>query len=407
MRLLLITVAYPPYIFSESLCNAKLVLNLQRAGFHVDVISREGMGPSYSGEWEEPWCQLRENLHEISYSRGISISRLVDVLYSCFKLGSNIPIEGIRWARRALDLAIRLHREKAYDAVLTRSPSDIPHLIGRALHRITGIKWLANWNDPAVTIWPAPYGAELSKRFVRKYNKIVQSCLNEASVNTFPCIHLLQHFQETFIVPNGTVVPHVQLPDALFERAEKKRTAVFTMCHAGNLSAERNPARLFQAMRMAMDSCGNEMQLHIMGQYSAAIEKLAEDAGVKTNVHFIGACEYMESLKKMQNYDALVMVEAELTRGIFAPSKLTDYAQCGLPLLFVSPIDGYSCDISRKSSLCVHADNCDTADISNGIIHLYKNWEHGNSRNQLEKLSHTAGYDGENVVRLYREILEQ
>lgn len=54
----MIATGYPPYLFSENLCNGKLVMALLQAGIEVDVISRIDEGPSYGTDWTEPWNML-------------------------------------------------------------------------------------------------------------------------------------------------------------------------------------------------------------------------------------------------------------------------------------------------------------------------------------------------------------
>lgn len=411
MRLLLITVAYPPYIFSESLCNAKLALNLQDAGIHVDVISRVGMGPAYDALWGHPWLELKENVHEVTYPLGSKLERFVDVVRSGIELGCPMPVEGLRWARRALSLAMKMHRNHPYDAVLTRSPSDIPHLVGRMMKRKTGVRWIANWNDPAFTIWPKPYEHEVSSQYARRYNKWVKSCLREATLNTFPSKQLLEHFKEMFpecFMQNAAeVVPHVQLPKRLFHEVEPEKTHCLRMCHAGNLSVERNPVNLFRGIKQACESYGCDIRLYIMGQYSEDIEKLAKVEGVADNVSFIPSCAYMESLKKLQEFDVLVLVEAEMEKGIYAPSKLTDYAQCNRPILVVSPRMGYARNLSQLSEDCVFVDNQNVQDIANGIIALHSRKKEGVALDRTEGLSQRAGYTGEQVVDIYRKILNK
>ena len=48
MRILFITEAFPPYMFSEATVNAKLVLALREEGFTVDVISKRINDKVYS-----------------------------------------------------------------------------------------------------------------------------------------------------------------------------------------------------------------------------------------------------------------------------------------------------------------------------------------------------------------------
>ena len=163
MRLLLIAPGYLPYTFSENLCNGKLVYAMYKRGWHVDVISKVDEGPSYSNEWTEPWLPLKETNITITYEVGGRLARIYDTLRSSFKMGI-YPEGGIRWACRAYELALKLCKENHYDAVLTRSPNDIPHVIGLRLKEKLGIRWIANWNDPAAPIWPEPYTHHFSAK---------------------------------------------------------------------------------------------------------------------------------------------------------------------------------------------------------------------------------------------------
>ena len=46
-------------------------------------------------------------------------------------------MNGIRWARRAYQKALELHKKNPYDVIITRSPSDIPHIIGYKIKQKT------------------------------------------------------------------------------------------------------------------------------------------------------------------------------------------------------------------------------------------------------------------------------
>lgn len=81
----------------------------------MDVISRSDEGPTYSAEWVEPWTAIRDGVHEIKYSVGNKLIKGFDTLWSSFKLGVH-PEVGIRWARRAYELALKLCRERLYSA---------------------------------------------------------------------------------------------------------------------------------------------------------------------------------------------------------------------------------------------------------------------------------------------------
>ena len=109
-------------------------------------------------------CHLKKNNITITYPIGGKLTRMWDVLRSSVKLGM-YPEGGVRWACRAYELALKLCKENHYDAVLTRSPSDIPHIIGLRLKEKLGIRWIANWNDPCCSYMArALYASFFGKR---------------------------------------------------------------------------------------------------------------------------------------------------------------------------------------------------------------------------------------------------
>ena len=70
--------------------------------------------------------------------------------------------------------------------MLTRSPSDIPHIIGLRLKEKLGIRWIANWNNHAAPcIWQEPYTHHFSAKEQVRKDQFTQMCLKGADVNTF------------------------------------------------------------------------------------------------------------------------------------------------------------------------------------------------------------------------------
>lgn len=367
MRVLMITSGYPPYLFSENICNGKLVMAMLESGIEVDVISRVDEGPSYGKEWTTPWDVLKPGAHIISYDLGNPITRLADVISSGLKMDSCF-LAGIRWARRAYDLALELMVQKKYDVLMTRSPVDISHLVGYKLKKKTGIRWIANWNDPAAPIWPGRYRHDYSPRKQRKMTAFTEKLLRAADVNTFPSDSLREHFSEHFPFLRNTktaILPHIGLIDSLWpEAAPRKIKDKLLFLHSGNLSAERDPETTFQALRKLIDNEGfTDFEFHIMGNVNDYTTGLIEKYKLEDFVKYIGSYPYMEALAIMQSYDMLVLLEAQLEKGIFFASKITDYLQTGLPILAISPKEGFASDLFGKEPNSYFANNLDSEDI--------------------------------------------
>ena len=407
MNLLLVATGDLPYTFSENICNGKLVLALQLAGHHVDVICRKDEGPAYCTAWTEPWSELEKQTHEVTYNAMGKVGQVSDILKACFCTQS-LPMSGIRWCRYAVDLAIKLHFSKHYDAILTRSPSDAPHLVGRAFARRTGIKWLANWNDPAMTIWPGCYDNHISPLYSKMYNYILTSCMKEATVNTFPSKLLMEHFQKHFPdlkAKNCRVIPHVQLPDACFPRHRYRKGAIFRMCHAGNMSGERNPSLFFAAMRRVMDESGQELELDIMGVSSPHVQELVDTYNLSNHVRFIGVLSYRDALITMQTYDILVLLEAQLDLGIFFASKITDYAQTGRPILAVSPKQGFATDLFNQYGGGISVCNDQEDSIVEGLCRLLVAWQSDTLESDFSLSQLNKQFCAENINNIYEELL--
>lgn len=406
MRALLIATGYLPYTFSENLCNAKLVYALQQSGWEVDVISRVDEGNTYSSEWQEPWLCLKPNVHEVTYPVGNQISRAWDLLRSTLQMGG-YPLGGIRWARRAYQKAVTMHKEKHYDVVLTRSPSDVPHVVGYKLKQKLGVCWIANWNDPSATIWPEPYTHHFSASKAKMLEKYTIQCLKAADVNTFPSQSLLDHFTAHFPFLRNQetkVIPHIALWESLYTPTKREKKDKLYLCHSGNLSAERNPELLFRAMRELVDEGYTRMQLDIMGHINDYTLDLIDKYRLANYVGCAGSFPYYEAVTRLLDYDVLVLLEARLQHGIFFASKFTDYAQSTRTILAVSPKEGFAHDMLTQYGGGVCVDNEDYRDIKLGLLKLYKVWEADKLSAEYDTKALYDEFSAQNVVNIYNSL---
>jgi glycosyltransferase involved in cell wall biosynthesis len=61
-----------------------------------------------------------------------------------------VPDENVSWNLTAIPTAIRVAREHGIDAVITTSPPNSVHLVGAAVRKATGAKWVADLRDSLV-----------------------------------------------------------------------------------------------------------------------------------------------------------------------------------------------------------------------------------------------------------------
>lgn len=403
----MIATGYPPYLFSENLCNGKLAMALIENGVEIDAISKVDDGPSYGADWTAPWDVLEPTAHIVKYNAGNKLTQMVDVLYSGLKMGGQF-VPGVRWARRAYEKALQLMKTKHYDAVMTRSPNDTAHMVGYMLKKNTRCRWIANWNDPAIPIWPGQYKHNLSPSKQKKLMKQTAMLLNAADVDTFPSDSLRAHFTEHFPLLKShrtAILPHIGLVESAWPAGEPNlNDGKIRFLHSGNLSAERNPETTFQAMRGLIDDGIDSFEFHIMGHINDYSKELIAKYGLESHVKFIGSFPYLKALAKMQSYDVLVLLEARLEKGIFFASKITDYLQTGLPIMAISPEKGFAADLFKKGSSYYLANNLLADDIASTFKKVLSDFQCANRRFKGDMAKY-RNFSPEAVVEEVRTLL--
>lgn len=396
---------FAPYNFSENIVNSKLAIAFQNNGWEIHTISRVDEGPLYSTAWQDPWTPLKESTFTIKYPFGNRWIRLLDLLYQGIKV--QFTLEGVRWAGRALDLAMELHKRKNFDVVLSRSPNDIGHVPALFFSKKTNIPWIANLNDPPVHFWPAPYKSE--ERVLRRtFSRILLSrVIMHANFVTFPSTRLRSHTLgpiKKVDDAKAKTIPHIGLSG--YKSKSRKPDGCFRICHAGNLSHERQPKSFFEGISRFVERIpmSHPFEVLIVGASSHELITLAETYGIAEHIKISGGLNYLDTLNILEQSDVLAIVEAPCKEGIFLPSKVTDYAQVGRPILAVSPINGVLADLIRQTNAGEFADCEDPASVARAITSLYRAWRNGDMKRAYPSAALWEHFRPENIVSQYEDM---
>jgi glycosyltransferase involved in cell wall biosynthesis len=377
-RIIMFAPQFAPFGNPESYVNSRLALAFLAAGWEVNIISRDYThdGYNYGFEWVNPWLPLRNVTFEITYPMGSKVNRARDIALSVIKTGH--PIDGCRWASRAIDLAIRLHKNRKYSVILSRSVPAAAHLPAMILKNLTGLPWIANWNDPPVC--PLLRHGEINTGLGYFHKRFIRRAATVANLNTFPSDRMKAFISDYVgygIEKKSLTIPHISLPRKPLK--EKRKTDLFTICHAGHLFAERNPEPFLDALArfVAHYNLKDRLQLLVIGSKSEILINLARDYGLEANIKMLGILNYETTVSYLEASDLLLILEAPYEEGIFLPSKFVDYVQTGRPILAVSPSKGTLNDIlsSHGGGIAVDCNSVD--DIYNALCLLYWKWENG------------------------------
>jgi len=404
-RILIFAPGFAPFSFSENIVSSKLALAFLCQGWKIDVISRVDEGPMYSMEWHEPWSPLKDSTHIIKYPLGNRLIRFIDLLRQGARM--RFPVGGLRWAGRALDLAMELHRKHQYQVVLSRSPNDIAHVPAMAFARQTKVPWIVNWDDPPAHLWPPPYKSAKGLLQKSAAQRLLGRVLEQASVVTFPSERLRRHVLRSIHGHGGCpteVVPHIGLIG--YAPSARRPDGCFRVCHAGNLSQERDPETFFEGIARFVEraSISHPFEVRILGASDHELASQAESKGLIKHLTISGGLSYLDTLSELEQSDVLVVVEAPCEEGIFLASKVADYAQVGRPLLAVSPENGTLADLICETRAGEFAACSQSEAVADALIALYTSWRAGRLDEDYSSTLLWERFRPERVMRQYEEI---
>jgi len=402
----MITTGFAPYEFSEAIVNSKLVLALKNAGHEVDVISRESK-QVYAANWTKIWDPLKASIYFVPDQKVSIFKRLAELLYSVFYF--KYPIYGIRWGVKVSRLALKMHKERNYDILLTRMPSMIPHLIGKKIHKKIEIPWIANWNDPTDNIRPLLEDKNVIKSFLN--NLLVRDIFNRACFNTYPSKELWEHFNIRILHTNDKkveIIPHIAIDFKAKTARKRDAKYEFSMCHAGNMLSNVTSEPFLQALLKLKQDDKKSFRLHLFGTINNRFIELIKAYYLSENIKFHNSLGYESMLYELEKYDVLVLLEAQYDKGILLLSKLSDYASLGKPVFCVSPKIGVIPDYINKYGGGMVVDNKDSQSIYDGLKIMLHEWaNHWSNKNISSTQQLYEKFNPDCIVAQYERLFNK
>jgi glycosyltransferase involved in cell wall biosynthesis len=235
------------------------------------------------------------------------------------------------WLPYALPTALRLSRRRRFDAVLTSSPPQSAHLVGRALRR-RGIPWIAELRDgwtfePPRPPFPNPQRA-LDARLER-------STLSRADLVIGVTQPIVDDVRERLGVRAELVTnafdPEEHVEDGgVGELVSTDRT---TLVHTGRMAVSGStPKPLLDALALLRD-LRERIEVVLAGPLSEDERGLVADAEANGLVRWVGALDRPRTLALQRAADALLVVTEGSTRKSVATGKLFEYLAARRPVL--------------------------------------------------------------------------
>jgi glycosyltransferase involved in cell wall biosynthesis len=343
-HILLVAYFYPPSSDTGARRPATMAKYLRRLGHRVTVLTTKAFGTLDTPEETEI---VRSTDAQLWRARLRGHRRIDSLFDSDTYSGRPHPLSRVlvpeplvaAWAPFARAAALRRHRSEPFDAVITTSPPESAHAIGRALAR-RGVPWVADIRDawtfePLRPPFPTAAQRRLDQRLERRWLGAADAlvCVSRPAAEDLRSRLGL----ESVLVPNGWD------PDEAEDRQDKPGLPPeldpdrLSLVYTGRFgSYGRDPGPLLAALeQLAREDAetAEGMELVVAGPLTEEETALFLGANADpARIKLLGSLAPATARALQRQADGLLLV-ASARRSQLANFKLFEYLSAGRPLL--------------------------------------------------------------------------
>ena len=232
--------------------------------------------------------------------------------------------------------------------MLTTSPPGSVHLIGAAVKKATGAKWVADLRDSIALHAHRSSGGRRRAREAEGAGRAsrISSRARPTRSSRPPRRSPRRRAGSR---PRGRVVTIANGCDFDdFAGLEYTRGDRFRLTHAGSFFGKRDPKPFLQALA---DSGLDDVTVRFLGDFRPGDREFMESLGLGDRVELIDHVPRRESLRLQRDSDALLLLIPEAGgrgRGVLS-GKVFEYLAAERPVLAVVPPDGAAAELDRAT----------------------------------------------------------
>ncbi len=268
------------------------------------------------------------------------------------------PDRWISWKFAGIREGRKMIREFRPDVIWSTYPIATAHVIAQALHRSSGIPWVADFRDPMAQVDYPPDPVTRS-HFLR----IEQGAAENAALCVFTTPGAAQDYRQryplaaerTVVLENGFDEESFSAASALAPRRSASAGRPLVLLHSGIVyPSERDPTQLFAAVGQLLKS-GQLQPDDLRIRFRAAVHDgllrgLAREHGLDAVIELAPAIAYREALAEMMAVDGLLVMQASNCNAQI-PAKVYEYLRAGTPILGLTDPRGDTAQVLRDAGL--------------------------------------------------------
>ncbi|MEP6813394.1 MAG: glycosyltransferase, partial [Actinomycetota bacterium] len=362
MKLLLVTLYFPPAGGGGVQRPLKFASHLPALGIETHVLAPDD--PKWVHEDADLPLPTQAWVHRARYV-GPRGRRIADeqhgrtgmelALLRASSIGRRllVPDENVTWNATAIPKAISIARHEGIDVVVTTSPPGSVHLVGAAVKRTTGAKWVADLRD-SLALHAHRSSEGVGARAKQKARAGIAHLVARQADAIITAAEAIT-VETRGLSPRGRVVT---IPNGCdfddFAGLTYTRGDRFRLTHAGSFFGKRDPKPFLQALAA---SGLDDVTVRFLGDFRPGDREFMESLGLADRIELIEHVPRRESLRLQRDSDALLLLIPEAGgrgRGVLS-GKVFEYLAAERPVLAVVPPDGAAAQLVRDTGAGVVA----------------------------------------------------
>jgi hypothetical protein len=414
---LLVAFHYPPCATSSGL-HRSVCLSRDLPNFGWSPIVLTAHPRAYRERRDDQLSRIPLNI-EVHRSFAIDTTRHLS-LRGRYPGWMALPDPWVTWLAGAIPRGLHLIGKHRPDVIWSTYPIASAHLIGHALHRWTGVPWVADFRDPMTEIdadtqqkFPSNSRLFAVRRWIEK--RTIQSCQRAVFVtpaslalyrNRYP-----EHAHRMRLVENG--YDEQSFVDAEQARTLKSRSGEpLELVHSGTLyPGPDRDADAFLAALVQLRGAGKisaitlRVRLRATGYDDYYRERISYH-GIGDLVKLEPSLPYNAALTEMLDADGLLLFQGS-TSNSAVPAKLYEYLRARRPIFALVDERGDTAAVLRETNVGNIVPLHSIEQIAAGLLRYLEQIKHGTApiASDIAIERHSRNHKALEMARLFEEIV--
>ncbi len=325
IKFVIITRHYPPEVSGGARRPSLMTKALRELGHSVKIIS-----PFHLPE-DSDAIQIVHPVRSISEQESLNSNpaknaRPTSLLRNAIRQWALWPEPDIRWAKKVMTFISSTDLEA--DWLLTTSPPESLHCIGREAAKVLNAKWIAECRDT----WISNPHREILER-----SKFRKSFETRIAKNAFKGVDAVTAVSEAVMEDIRLLLPP-NVPEQIIGHFSEPSTQSYNfnnqninLVHAGGFSLSDRRRKLKPLLEAIKRSNKENLHLHILGPLAEEEINLLDHFNTFT-ISAHGQLSFDLSRAMQASADALILCTPNHSHAL--PGKFAEYSTTGLPILF-------------------------------------------------------------------------